>query len=219
RAEVPLRYLEGLAARLVRSPLPSITSEGGSLLGMAAGFAAVAAAAWWLHSSKRISRRGKMVAAGLLPILLWWHGFGAGAPRSLTVTFFDVGQGDAALIRSPAGAVILIDGGPRPDVVAGKLASLGVRRIDLMVATHPHADHVAGLPTVLARFPVGLVIDPGCRGSSPYYAEFLRSVRSAAVPFRHARPGADLRVGDVRLEVLGPFHCASGTNSDPNNDS
>ena len=88
-----------------------------------------------------------------------------------------------------------------------------------MVATHPHADHVAGLPAVLARFPVGLVVDPGCRGSSPYYAEFLRAVRSVGVPFGHPRPRSNLRVGDLTLQVLGPFHCASGTDSDPNNDS
>jgi len=179
----------------------------------------VGLAAWWLRTGRRVSRAGKVVLAGLLPVMLWWHAIGAGPPGSLTVTFFDVGQGDAALIRSPQGAAILIDGGPDPEQVAGKLAALGVRRIDLMVATHPHADHVAGLPAVLARFPVGLIVDPGCRGSSPYYADFLRAVRSSGVPIAHPRPGAALHVGDVTLQVLGPFHCASGTNSDPNNDS
>jgi len=218
-AEIPLRYLEGLADRLARSPLPSVTSSGGSLLELFLGIAGVAAAGWWLRSGRRIPRRGKAVVAGLLPVLLFWHALGAGPPGAFTVTFFDVGQGDAALIRSPAGASILIDGGPDAEHVAGKLAALGVRRIDLVVATHPHADHVAGLPTVLARFPVGLVIDPGCYGPSPYYADFLRAVASAGVRFQHPRPGGEIRVADVRLDVLGPFHCYLGTNSDPNNDS
>ena len=218
-AEVPLRYLEGLADRLARSPLPSITSSGGSLLGLFLGIAGVAAAGWWLRSERRVPRRGKALVAGLLPVLLFWHALGAGSPAAFTVTFFDVGQGDSALIRSPAGASILIDGGPDAEQVAGKLAALGVRRIDLIVATHPHADHVAGLPSVLARFPVGLVVDPGCYGASPFYADFLRAVASAGVRFQHPRPGGEIRVADVRLEVLGPFHCYLGTNSDPNNDS
>lgn len=103
--------------------------------------------------------------------------------------------------------------------MATKLAALGIHRLDLVVATHPHADHVAGLPAVLARVPVGLVIDPGCPGDSPFYADFLRAVRAAGVPFRHPRAGAALQVADVRVAVLGPERCFTGTNSDPNNDS
>ena len=218
-AAIPLGYLEGLADRLARSPLPSVTSEQGHLVSLLAGIALVIAAGWWLRSGRKLPRRA--VAAGflVLPLFLWASALRAGPPAALTVTFFDVGQGDSALIRSPGGATILIDGGPDPEEVATKLAALGVRRIDLMVATHPHADHVAGLPAVLARFPVGLVVDPGCRGSSPFYAEFLRAVSAAGVGFQHPRPGAVLQVGDVRLDVLGPEHCFFGTDSDPNNDS
>ena len=155
----------------------------------------------------------------ILPLFVWSSAARSGAPAWPTVVFFDVGWGDAALVRSPGGAEILIDGGPDPELVATKLASLGVRRIDLMVATHPHADHVAGLPAVLARFRVAAVIDPGCRGDSPYYDLFLSAVRSAAVPVRHPRAGAFLLVGDVRIHVLGPERCFRGTRSDPNNDS
>jgi competence protein ComEC len=218
-AEVPLRYLEGLADRLARSPLPSVTSSGGGLFGLVTGLALVGLAGWWLRSRRRLPRPARVVLVAVLPLLLWGHAVSAGPPGTFTVTFFDVGQGDAALIRSPSGAAILIDGGPDAEVVAGKLAALGVRRIDVMVATHAHADHVAGLSTVLARFPVGLVIDPGCAGDSPYYADFLRAVRDARVPVRHPRPPSELRVADVRLRILGPSHCYAGTNSDPNNDS
>jgi competence protein ComEC len=218
-AQVPLRYLEGLADRLARSPLPSITASGGGIAALVFGLASVAVAGWWIRSGRRMGRRGRVVAVAMLPVLVWWHALRAGPPPTLTVTFFDVGQGDSALVRSPGGADILIDGGPEAEEVAGKLAALGVRRIDLMVATHPHADHVAGLPAVLARFPVGLIVDPGCHGDSPFYAEFLRAVRASGVPFRHPRPGVELRVADVELDVLGPLHCYLGTDSDPNNDS
>src|SRR6266508_6976856 len=88
-----------------------------------------------------------------------------------------------------------------------------------MVATHPHADHVDGLPAVLRRFRVGLVVDSGCGGDSPFYVTFIRAVEASGVPFRHPPDGTALRVGDVRLDVLGPDRCYSGTNSDANNDS
>jgi competence protein ComEC len=78
---------------------------------------------------------------------------------------------------------------------------------------------VAGLPAVLARYPVGVVLDPGCPGDSPFYAAFLRAVAASGDPVRHPRAGQHLQVGDVSIEVLGPEHCAHGTDSDPNNDS
>ena len=53
-----------------------------------------------------------------------------------------------------------MDGGPEPAQVATELVALGVKRLDLVVASHPHADHVVGLPAVLARMPVGLLLEP-----------------------------------------------------------
>jgi competence protein ComEC len=216
---IPLGYLEGLAGRLARWPLPSITSSVGHPWTLLVGFAVVGMAVRWVRSGMRLSRRGILTLGVAAALFTSASAVGAGPPRSLTVTFFDVGQGDAALIRSPAGATILIDGGPDPEQVATKLAALGVRRLDLMVATHPHADHVAGLPAVLARYPVGLIVDPGCFGDSPFYAGFLRAVAASGDPVRHPRPGDILRIGDVRVEILGPGHCFNGTDSDPNNDS
>lgn len=218
-ARLPIGYLERLADHLARSPLPSITSPGGQLTTLIFGLAALGFCGWWARSGRPVSRRVVVLAALVLPVFVLTSAFRAGPSSRLTIVFFDVGQGDAALIRSPEGATILIDGGPDPDLVAARLASLGVRRLDLMVATHAHADHVGGLPTVLARFAVALVIDPGCKGDSPYYTEFLRAVRSAGVPFRHPAAGTFFRVGDVRLDVLGPEACYHGTASDANNDS
>jgi competence protein ComEC len=218
-SRIPLGYLIGLSERLARSPLPQITAPGGEIGSLALGLGATALGAWWLRGHRRPSRLAVVAVGLVLPLFVWTGALRAGPPRHLTVVFFSVGQGDSALVRSPGGGTILVDGGPDPELVATKLGSLGIRRIDLMVATHPHADHVAGLPAVLARFPVGLIIDPGCSGDSPFYAQFVRAVRASGVPFRHPRPGAVLSVADMRVEVLGPEHCFTGTNSDPNNDS
>jgi competence protein ComEC len=218
-ARAPLSYLGWLADRLARSPLPSVTSPGRQVLALLVGLLIVAAVGWWLRSRRRIPRWSLAAAAVIAPLFLWSSALRSGPPGALTLTFFDVGQGDAALVRSPEGASILIDGGPDPDAVLRKLAALGVRRLDLVVATHHHADHVGGLPSVLARLPVALVIDSGCPGDSPWYTDLVRAIDAAGVLIRHPRSGSVLRIGDIKIEVLGPDGCFTGTESDANNDS
>lgn len=120
---------------------------------------------------------------------------------------------------SPGGATILVDGGPDEAQVATELSALGVKRLDLLVASHPHADHIVGLPAVLARFPVGLLLEPGCPNDSPDAAELAEAVEAEGIRVRHPRAGDVLVVGDVRLEILSPDRCWSGTESDANNDA
>ena len=221
-ARIPIGYLEALATRLARWPLPSITSSGGRAWQLAAGLTALAGLAWWIRSGLRVSRRGALGLGIALAVFTSASALGAGRPYTLTVTFFDVGEGDAALVRSPGGAAILIDGGPDPEQVATKLAALRVVRLDAMVATHPHLDHYEGLAAVLARVPTGVVLDGECplaESRSPPYLAFLRAVRAAGVPERHPVAGDVFVVGDVRIDILSPDRCWQGTNSDPNNDS
>jgi competence protein ComEC len=221
-ALLPLRYLEWLARTLARSPLPWITSPGRQALTLIAGLGAVAFAAWLLRSRRTLPRPPAAVAVLAVSIFVWSTAVRAGPPAILTVTFFDVGQGDAALVRSPGGAAVLIDGGPEPDVVAVKLLRLGIRRLDAVVATHPHLDHFVGLPAVLARIRVGVVFDSGCHtpeSDSAPYRTFLRALRERGIPEHHPVAGDVVAVGDLRLDVLSPDRCWFGTNSDPNNDS
>lgn len=211
-AALPLDYLIGVADRTARFPLPSLAADGP--LVPVALTALVALGAWRLRHGHRPV--GSVAAIAVVAAVAWSVPL-SGSARTMTATFLDVGQGDAAVVRSPGGATILIDAGPDEQQVAADLARLGVRKIDLAVATHAHADHIAGFPAVLARFPVSLLLDPGCGGDSPFYARFLESVADEDVRVAHPRGGDHFTVGDVSVDVLGPDECFPP--EEPNNNS
>jgi competence protein ComEC len=217
-ASVPLRYLEWLADRAAKAPVPAVTSDGGVWVLVAAGMV-VAGIAWFVRSERRLPRGVAATLVATLPFLVWASAIRAGPPAGLTITFFDVGQGDAALIESPSGAHVLVDGGPDDVQVATELAALGVRRLDMVVASHPHADHIVGLPAVLARYPVGLLVQPGCDRDPPLQQILDRSIGAEGVSVRTPRAGDTLIVGDLRFDVLSPDRCWTGTESDANNDA
>jgi competence protein ComEC len=217
-AVVPMRYLELLADRTARAPIPWITGDGG-VVALLVGLGVAVGVAWWIRSGRRVPRAALVVGIGILPLLAWSSALSAGPPSGLSVRFFDVGQGDSALLTSPAGVTMLVDGGPDPAQMATELVALGVKRLDVVVASHPHADHVVGLPEILARIPVGLLLEPGCPSDSPDAAALDEAVSAEHVPVRTPRAGDVLVVGDVRLEVLSPDRCWKGTESDTNNDA
>jgi competence protein ComEC len=128
----------------------------------------------------------------------------------MRVTFIDVGQGDSALLEGPGGFVMLVDGGGRYDdsfdtgarVVEPVLRARGIRRVDLVVLSHPHPDHLNGLLRVLARFEVGVLWTSGDDGRNPKYGELLALALQQGVatpePSRFDRKG-------MRVEPLGPW--------------
>ncbi|HEX6385369.1 MAG TPA: DNA internalization-related competence protein ComEC/Rec2 [Anaerolineae bacterium] len=127
----------------------------------------------------------------------------------LHVVFFDVGQGDAIFIQTPSGRQILIDGGLYPTVLHGQLGRqmpFWDREIDILVATHPDADHVTGLVGVFDRYRVGrLITDGEGAGESSNYDALLLAAENNHTPLHSALAGQLITIGDgVRLEILHP---------------
>jgi len=121
----------------------------------------------------------------------------------------DIGQGDAILVVAPTGETALIDGGPDPDLTLRRLGErlpFWQRRLDVLVLTHPHEDHLAGLLPALERFEVGAVIDPGRAYDNPSYPRFLAlAAHEPDAVVRQARAGDVIRLGPAaRLRVLYP---------------
>jgi len=141
------------------------------------------------------------------------------------VHFIDVGQGDCTLI-SANGQHMLIDGGERgsEERVVKYLKDQGVERLEIVIATHPHSDHMGGLAYgILEAFPVGTVIapqfSPENMPTTRTYEQFLRAVgelKKQGTTARFARPGEEYPLGQAMCTILGPLQ-EDGVNY--NNDS
>ena len=124
------------------------------------------------------------------------------------ITVLDVGQGDAILVEGADGGRLLVDGGPDPDrllVVLDRHIPPWDRRIDAVILTHPHEDHVAGLALLLDRYRVARVFEPGMRGPGPGYAAWLDRLGRPGAPVRLGLATGDrLAVDAIRMRVLWP---------------
>ena len=125
------------------------------------------------------------------------------SPDRLTLTFIDVGQGDAVLIRSPSGQNVLYDGGRPAEEVLNYLRASGVGSLDLVIASHADADHIGGLAAVVRAYKPKLFLDNGLTHDTQTYRGLLRAVRGAGsqlVPPTARRIG----LGDASLQVVPP---------------
>jgi competence protein ComEC len=123
----------------------------------------------------------------------------------------DVGQGDAMLLRVPGRRAVLVDGGGTPfsdydvgrEIVVPALRALGVRRLDLVVASHADVDHIEGLQAVLRAVPVGGLVH-GVASDAPAWRALAATARAENVPLIPVRRGNRFSLGDVELHVLHP---------------
>ena len=134
----------------------------------------------------------------------------------LAVHFIDVGQGDSILIIAPA-KTVLIDGGTRGAGagVVQYLKDKGIKKLDLVIATHPHEDHIGGLLTVLEAFPVGEVWDPGVPHTTQTFQRWLELIDQKEIPFAETRAGMSVDLGGgAKMAVLHPQNPSSSRLND-----
>jgi len=140
------------------------------------------------------------------------------------VEILNVGQADAILITTPDRKA-LIDAGEKPSDVADQLRGRGISKLDLVVATHPHADHIGGMQQVLANQTVSVYLDNGFPHTTATYSKLMALVESkvAGEGMRYivGRKGQRLNLGaEVVLEILSPADEGfSNTRSDINSNS
>jgi competence protein ComEC len=191
-----------------------------SVSGVIIIYVAIAALTWYAkqENERRLQiraglqknlTRGTAIGLSLLVALLSISWNISQPDGQLHVIFMNVGQGDATLIVTPNGRQLLIDGGLYPSVLndqLGRQVPFWDREIDLMVATHPDADHVSGLVEVFGRYAIGrLITDGEGMGESSIYDEVLLAAETARTPIHPAKVGEVIYLDEgVRLEVVHP---------------
>ncbi len=155
------------------------------------------------------------VAAVALGIFaLWWYVFRDRGPAppppsggELRVHVLDVGQGDSLLVISPEGKAVLVDAGNPGNgkKILETLSRLGVSQINLLVATHAHADHIGAADEVMRGIKVENVLESGVPNTTKNYEDFLKSIEETGARLITASPGQDFDIGGgARLRVLAP---------------
>jgi competence protein ComEC len=218
-----LGYLAWLARLMAEAPGATVALPLRSTLAVGVAYAAIAAAvlgmrrgarvaepwvtpalATWRRAPARVRLASVMAAVTVAVLaLVGWTATPA-PPRELTVSFLDVGQGDAILIQTPEGGAVLFDGGIPEAHVSTLLKRAGVTRLSLVVATHQSRDHHAGLQAVVERFPVDTLLENGDGTSDPTFATLVDTARRRGARVIEPRPGQTITVGALRIRIFGP---------------
>ena len=127
--------------------------------------------------------------------------------ENLSVTYLDVGQGDSSFIEFPNGKCMLIDASisSMGEKIANHIAAKGYEKIDYLVATHPHSDHIGGMADITSYFEIGTAYLPDAVTDTKVYTNFLKTLKKMNVAVEKAQSGANFSEGDVKVEFLGPI--------------
>jgi competence protein ComEC len=155
----------------------------------------------------RAAMRPRFLGVGLIAVL-WLTTVPGRSDGRLHLFGLDIGQGDAILIRTADGATMLIDGGPDPELTLRELGQAlpwDVHHLDVLMLSHPHQDHVAGLLEIVKRYRIGLMLHAGIPFENPAYPRFLAEAAARRIPVTLARAGQRLALGtETSIEILYP---------------
>lgn len=172
-------------------------SRRGAVAGIVRVLASLATLAWLAASAAPVAAQAPGGSPGPIGVQA------AAAASPLELRFLDVGQGDAVLVRAPDGRAVLVDGGEDGGRLLAHLERADVRSLEVVIASHNHADHIGGLTDVITRYRPRYVIENGVPHTTRTYERFLRAV-AAAGSQRLAPTRRTLSLDSVQLTILPP---------------
>jgi competence protein ComEC len=224
-AGAPAWWIVAVAQSAAAFPGAAVAVPAGGIRHIGAVIGLTVLAAWAISTALR----NRWVTLGLATVLVvairqperlsWLQPGSSWPPPTWAMAACAVGQGDALAIRTGADAALVVDAGPDPKLVDRCLDDLRIRTIPVLVLTHFHADHVAGLSGVLADRSVAQLLVSPLRDPPAEAARVHRVAQTAGVPVVEARAGTSQHLGDVSWEVLWPKRLMRETDSPPNNAS
>lgn len=126
----------------------------------------------------------------------------------MTVHFVDVGQADCILIKTPGGKAMVIDAGNNADAdtVVNYLKNQGISKIDFLIGTHPHEDHIGGMDKVIEYFAVGKFYMPKVTSTTQTYKDVINAAKSKNLTIGSAKEGIDINLDDgIAAKMLSPL--------------
>lgn len=124
---------------------------------------------------------------------------------NIDIYFLDVGQGDASLIISSTGEVVLIDSGPNTGLILNHLRSLNINHIDLIIASHAHSDHITGMDQIIEKYNPRALMDPGIPHTTKTYERMIDAIQTNNVKY-YEGTSRRLSLGPMRFTILPPAH-------------
>lgn len=129
-----------------------------------------------------------------------------GVSSKLSVQFLDVGQGDCIFVKLPDGQSMLIDAGNNADgeKIVEFIKNQGTEKIDFLIGTHPHADHIGGMDDVINQFEVGKIYMPAVTANTRTFEEVLEAIKNKGLKIDTVKAGVVVLDGDVKAEFISP---------------
>lgn len=166
-----------------------------------------------MHFSRKYWREWLLLMLLAANMSVWFVVYAHKETELLHVYFLNIGQGDAIFIDSPTHGQILIDGGPNRKVLSelGKILPFGDKYIDIVIESHPDADHITGLVDVVRSFDVGAFLEPGVESENKIDDALRKAVEEKGIPHTLARKGMEIDLGGgAKLLILFPNQDVTG---------